>query len=74
MSYDPRETEIEELRRQVKELSEKLGTAAPGSIEDMKETLRQNMGDVEKQIRAKPVQATLIAAGVGFLIGALLTR
>jgi ElaB/YqjD/DUF883 family membrane-anchored ribosome-binding protein len=74
MADDPKQAEIEELRRQVRELSEKLGSKAQDSFADMKETVRQNMGDIEKQIREKPVQATLIAAGVGFLIGALLTR
>jgi ElaB/YqjD/DUF883 family membrane-anchored ribosome-binding protein len=66
--------EIEELRRQVEELSGKYGSTAQNTFSDVKESMRQNMGDIEKQIREKPVQATLIAAGVGFLIGALLTR
>ncbi len=66
--------EIEELRRQVKDLTDKYGSMAQHTFSDMKQTVRQNMGDVEQQIRNKPVQATLIAAGVGFLIGALLTR
>jgi ElaB/YqjD/DUF883 family membrane-anchored ribosome-binding protein len=47
---------------------------AQGTISEVKQTVRENMGDIEQQIRDKPVQATLIAAGVGFLIGALLTR
>jgi ElaB/YqjD/DUF883 family membrane-anchored ribosome-binding protein len=67
-------SEIEDLRRQVKELSEKYGSMAQGTISEVKQTVRENMGDIEQQIRDKPVQATLIAAGVGFLIGALLTR
>jgi ElaB/YqjD/DUF883 family membrane-anchored ribosome-binding protein len=71
---DKGHTEIEELRRQVKDLTDKYGTMAQSTISDMKQTMRQNMGDIEQQIREKPVQATLIAAGVGFLIGALLTR
>ena len=68
------EREIEELRRQVKDLTDKYGSVAQHTFADVKETVRQNMGDVEKQIREKPVQATLIAAGIGFLIGALITR
>ena len=68
------QSEIEELRRQVKDLTDKYGSMAQNTFSDMKETVRQNMGDVEKQIREKPVQATLIAAGIGFLIGALITR
>ena len=67
-------TEIEELRRQVKDLTEKYGSMAQNKFSDMKETVRQNMGDIEKQIREKPVQATLIAAGIGFVIGALISR
>jgi ElaB/YqjD/DUF883 family membrane-anchored ribosome-binding protein len=74
MAEDPRQVEIEELSRQVKELKEKLAQAAQGSFDDMKDSLRQNMGEIEKEIRARPVQATIVAAGIGFLIGALLTR
>jgi ElaB/YqjD/DUF883 family membrane-anchored ribosome-binding protein len=74
MADDPRQAEIEELTRQVRELKDKLGAKAQDSFAEMRETVRQNMGDIEKQIREKPVQATLIAAGVGFLIGALITR
>ena len=55
--------EIEDLRRRLKELTDKYGPAAQSAVDD-----------IEKQIREKPVQATLIAAGVGFLLGALLTR
>ncbi len=55
--------EIEDLRRRLKELTDKYGPAAHSAVEDL-----------ERQIREKPVQATLIAAGVGFLLGALLSR
>ncbi len=71
---DKGQTEIEELRRQVKDLTDKYGTMAQHTFSDVKQTVRDNMGDIEQQIRDKPVQATLIAAGVGFLIGALLSR
>jgi ElaB/YqjD/DUF883 family membrane-anchored ribosome-binding protein len=68
------QSEIEELRRQVKELTEKYGGMAQGKLSEMKDAVRQNMGDIEQQIRDKPVQSAFIAAGIGFLIGALLTR
>jgi ElaB/YqjD/DUF883 family membrane-anchored ribosome-binding protein len=74
MDNGPQQSEIEELRRQVKELKERIGAAAQGSFADVKDTFSQNMSDIEKQIRAKPVQAAIIAAGVGFLIGAVITR
>ena len=71
---DKGQTEIEELRRQVKDLTDKYGSVAQQTLSDVKEKVQQNVGDIEQQIRDKPVQATLVAAGVGFLIGALLTR
>lgn len=71
---DRGQSDIDDLRRQVKDLTDKYGSMAQHTFSDMKQTVRQNMGDVEQQIRNKPVQATLIAAGIGFLIGALLTR
>ncbi len=71
---DKANREIEELRRQVKDLTDKYGSMAQNTFSDMKQSVRQNMGDIEQQIREKPVQATLIAAGIGFLIGALITR
>jgi ElaB/YqjD/DUF883 family membrane-anchored ribosome-binding protein len=71
---DKGQTEIEELRRQVKDLTDKYGSMAQHTLSDVKEKVQQNVGDIEQQIREKPVQATLIAAGVGFLVGALLSR
>jgi ElaB/YqjD/DUF883 family membrane-anchored ribosome-binding protein len=66
--------EIEQLRSQIKDLTEKYGSMAQGTLSDVRRKVGENMGDVEQQIRDKPVQATLIAAFAGFLIGALLTR
>jgi ElaB/YqjD/DUF883 family membrane-anchored ribosome-binding protein len=71
---DKGKSEVEELRRQVKDLTEKYGAAAQNALSDVKDKVQQNVGDIEQQIRDKPVQATLIAAGVGFLVGALLSR
>ena len=71
---NPAQSEIEQLRSQVKDLTDKYGSMAQSTISDVKETIGRNMGDVEQQIRDKPVQATLVAAFAGFLIGALLTR
>jgi ElaB/YqjD/DUF883 family membrane-anchored ribosome-binding protein len=71
---DKGKSEVEDLRRQVKDLTEKYGSVAQNTISDVKDKVQQNVGDIEKQIREKPVQATLVAAGVGFLVGALLSR
>ncbi len=71
---DRGQKEIDDLRRQVKDLTDKYGTMAQQTFSDVRQTVRDNVGDIEAQIRDKPVQATLIAAGVGFLLGALLSR
>ena len=71
---DKGQTEIDDLRRQVKDLTDKYGSMAQNTLSDVKDKVQQNMGDIEQQIRNKPVQATLVAAGVGFLVGALLSR
>ncbi len=71
---DKGQTEVDELRRQVKDLTEKYGSIAQTKLSDVKEKVQQNVGDIEQQIRDKPIQATLVAAGVGFLVGALLSR
>ena len=57
---DTAHADIEELRRQVKELTDTFGRS-----------VQRNMGEVEQQIREKPVQSVLVAAGIGFLFGAL---
>ncbi|MGA7328735.1 MAG: hypothetical protein WBX25_30695 [Rhodomicrobium sp.] len=71
---DRGQKEIDDLRRQVKDLTDKYGSMAQQTFSDVRQTVRENVGDIEAQIRDKPVQATLIAAGVGFLLGALLSR
>src|SRR5262249_17052998 len=68
------QSEIEQLRSQIKDLTDKYGSMAQSTLSNVKQKVGENMGDVEQQIRDKPVQATLVAALVGFLIGALMTR
>jgi ElaB/YqjD/DUF883 family membrane-anchored ribosome-binding protein len=68
------QSEIEQLRSQIKDLTDKYGSMAQSKLSDVRETFGRNMGDVEQQIRDKPIQATLVAALAGFLIGALITR
>jgi len=44
------------------------------TYEDVKEAVQQRMGDIERQIRDRPLQSALAAAGLGLLLGVLLTR
>jgi ElaB/YqjD/DUF883 family membrane-anchored ribosome-binding protein len=57
--------------------SDMTGDAVQGvqqTYQDAKSVAKQNFGDVKRLIRDKPVQATLVAAGIGFLIGAFITK
>lgn len=72
---------VDNAKSAVKNAANNAGDAAESALEtvkhtyhDAKDAAQQNLGDLGRQIREKPVQATLIAAGVGFLVATLLTR
>ena len=63
--------DISKLTETVKTLaSEQLGSVA-GSVQDK---AASTVTDLEVAIRNNPTQAAAVAAGVGFLIGLVLTR
>ena len=63
--------DIASLADSVKRLAaEQIGT----SVEDVQDKAKEKIGDVEAAIRRNPSQAALIAAGVGFVFGLILSR
>ena len=63
--------DIASLAESVKRLaSEQLGS----SVEDIQDKAKEKVGDIEAAIRRNPSQAALIAAGVGFVLGLILSR
>ena len=57
------------------ELVKRLATEQLGSsVEDMQDKAMEKIGDVEASIRRNPTQSALIAAGIGFVLGLILTR
>jgi ElaB/YqjD/DUF883 family membrane-anchored ribosome-binding protein len=63
--------DIANLADSVKRLaSEQLGA----SVEDVQDKAMEKLGDVEAAIRRNPSQAAMIAAGIGFVVGLILTR
>jgi ElaB/YqjD/DUF883 family membrane-anchored ribosome-binding protein len=63
--------DIANLADSVKRLaSEQLGS----SVEDAQDKAMEKLGDVEAAIRRNPSQAAMIAAGIGFFVGLILTR
>ena len=70
-SYEALKGDIASLTDSVKKLAtEHLGSAVEGAQDQVK----QKLGDMESSIRKNPTQAALIAAGVGFLVGLVITR
>jgi ElaB/YqjD/DUF883 family membrane-anchored ribosome-binding protein len=64
-------SDIANLADSVKRLaSEQLGS----SVEDVQDKAMEKLGDVEAAIRRNPSQAAMIAAGIGFVVGLILTR
>jgi ElaB/YqjD/DUF883 family membrane-anchored ribosome-binding protein len=63
--------DIATLAASVKRLaSEQIGT----SVDDVQDKAKEKVDDLEGMIRRNPSQSALIAAGVGFLVGLILTR
>ena len=70
-SYEALKGDIASLADSVKKLAtEHMGSAVEGAQDQVK----QKLGDMESSIRKNPTQAALIAAGVGFLVGLVITR
>lgn len=68
---DTLRSDIASLAASVSQLAtDKVGTAT----EDAKSMAKDKLNDVESAIRKNPTQAALIAVGVGFAIGLLLSR
>ena len=63
--------DIAGLADSVKRLAaEQLGSTA----EDVQDKAMEKLGDVEAAIRRNPSQAAMIAAGLGFVVGLILSR
>jgi ElaB/YqjD/DUF883 family membrane-anchored ribosome-binding protein len=68
---DALRSDISNLANSVSKLaSDKFGTV----VSDAETMAGQRLGDVESMIRKSPTQSALIAVGIGFLFGLVLTR
>lgn len=69
---------VQALREDIASLAEsvkRLATEQLGSsVEDIQDKAKEKVGDVEAAIRRNPSQAALIAAGIGFVFGLILSR
>lgn len=70
-SYENLRADVADLTSSVKKLADsELG----GAVSSAKEMAEKNIGQLESTIRKNPTQAALVAAGIGFLVGLVVTR
>jgi len=62
------------LKADLTELSETVQRQAKAGLHQAQDMAEEKLEDLEAQIRRKPITSAAIAAGVGFLIGAILSR
>jgi hypothetical protein len=65
---------ITNAENQFGEKADEAAQYAAQAYHGAKRIAEENLGDVERQIRQRPVQAALLAAGFGLLIAMLITR
>jgi ElaB/YqjD/DUF883 family membrane-anchored ribosome-binding protein len=63
-----------EAKQDLRETANKAGRKVRGFIHDASDEIVHAKDAVTSQIRTNPVQSSLIAAGVGFVLGALFRR
>jgi ElaB/YqjD/DUF883 family membrane-anchored ribosome-binding protein len=66
--------QLETLRADLSALSDTVQRQAKQRIGDAQDMAAEKFDDLEAQIRRKPLTSAAIAAGVGFLLGAILSR
>ncbi|HKJ61178.1 MAG TPA: hypothetical protein VKA94_04175 [Hyphomicrobiales bacterium] len=66
--------QIETLKSDLANLTDTVRKQTTRGVEQAQERAAEKVEDIEAQIRKNPIQATVIAAGIGFLIGAILRR
>jgi ElaB/YqjD/DUF883 family membrane-anchored ribosome-binding protein len=63
-----------QIKEGAQEAMQQVGTSASQLAERSRETMEQLGEGLEDRIRSKPLQAVLIAAGVGMLLGLIWKR
>lgn len=66
--------QIETLKSEFSDLAGKVAMAAKEQAGELQHAAADQTQELRKTIRANPMQATLVAAGIGFIFGLLMTR
>lgn len=71
---DKTEDKAREWGGRAEQKANELGGKARRAAHEFANEAESRMGEVESSIRSKPVQSVLVAAGIGFLVGLIVTR
>jgi ElaB/YqjD/DUF883 family membrane-anchored ribosome-binding protein len=66
--------QLSALKSDLTDLSETVQRQAKSGLSQAQGMAEEKFEDLEAQIRRRPITSAAIAAGVGFLIGAILSR
>jgi ElaB/YqjD/DUF883 family membrane-anchored ribosome-binding protein len=66
--------QLDTLKTDFADLAETVRGQAKRGLSEAQDRAGEKMEDIEAQIRRNPIQATAIAAGIGFLLGAIMSR
>ncbi|NJM35571.1 MAG: DUF883 family protein [Rhodomicrobium sp.] len=66
--------QIEKLKSDIADLTDTVKREARDKLKDAEAVATEKFEDLEAQIRRKPITAAMISAGIGFLLGAILSR
>ena len=67
-------TELRAVARDVDALMQTAAAASGGQLREAGDSAREAAGEIDEQVRRNPWAAVGIAAGVGLLLGLLLSR
>lgn len=79
------EAEIESIRADISELTNKLTKLTKSGVNDAKvvasqkaeeagELAKEQIAELEEVVRRKPIQSALVAAGIGFVVALIARR
>jgi len=68
------EAQIEKLKKDVAAVAGTVSEATSQQLHDVKEQADAAVGNLESRVRKDPMTSIAIAAGIGLLVGALISR
>lgn len=68
------EAQIAQLKTDISAVSDTLSAAAREQLGEAKDQADELAGDIQQRIRKDPISSVAVAAGVGLLLGVLISR